>query len=150
MVFTSPNASRGEPDRTRTGSVALSTKRVRGPLVEIVEALCCARRRCATLRCAVLFCVILLRSMQVRPFFSEGATRPMAPRHPARSCGEVCFSATQKCQNDYRRLESRAEHLEGPRHVAKHSGVCFGRKAMKSNEKQWTIFGNELKIDKNE
>ena len=32
----------GEPDRTRTGSVALSTKLVRERLAENVEALCCA------------------------------------------------------------------------------------------------------------
>ena len=55
-----------EPDRTRTGSVALSTKLVRECLAENVEALCCALLRRATLRCAVLFSFALLCSMLLR------------------------------------------------------------------------------------
>ena len=55
-----------KPDRTRTGSVALSTKLVRERLAENVEALCCALLRRATLRCAVLFCFVLLCSMLLR------------------------------------------------------------------------------------
>ena len=48
------------------GRVALSTKLVRGHLVENVEALCCALLRCATLCCAVLCCFVLLCSMLLR------------------------------------------------------------------------------------
>ena len=54
---------REKPDRTRTGSVALSTEFVRGRLVENVEALCCAVLCCAALHCAVLCCSVLFCSV---------------------------------------------------------------------------------------
>ena len=59
-------AQKRKPDRTRTGSVALSTEFVGERLVENVEALCWSLLRCATLRCAVLFCFVLFCSMLLR------------------------------------------------------------------------------------